>query len=120
MAINLDNMTVDQLKELAAVAAAKAEQLVTLEELAQLEEVQGRRQRVAQAEANLTALLGPENSPPYVPGGDVAPSIRGLLAYPPEIMAENAGIALQMLFQGLEQLAINQRDLANIVSSEID
>lgn len=116
MALDLTKLSIEELQALAAQAQAQANTLAAQKQLEELEESEARKERTANAVASLTALLGPEDAPPYVPGGEAPPSIRGLLAYPPEILAENAGIALQMLYQGLEALTITTRDLAGIIS----
>lgn len=117
MAVDLDKMSIEELNQLAAEAQAKAQQLATVKELEELEAVEARKERISGAVNRLTNLLGPENAPPYVPGGDEDPSIRSLLAYPPEVMADNSGLALKLLYQGLEELTITTRDLAGVMGS---
>jgi len=118
MAIDISNLSPEELQALATAAQERIQVALNERYLKELEEEESRKERVAGAITRLTNLLGPEGAPPYVPGGEVPPSIRGLLAYPPEIMAQNSGIALQMLFQGLEELTITTRDLAGIMGLE--
>ena len=118
MAIDLSGLTAEELLALANQSTAAAAQKKAAEELAELEESEGRRIRISEAVSDLTALIGPENSPPYIPGGETGPSIRGLLAYSAEDMAANAGIALRFLYEGLEQLALTTKDIAESLSTE--
>jgi hypothetical protein len=117
MAIDITKLTEQELQQLSYEATARAAQIRAAQEQAELEAQAGRTERINGAVTQLTALLGPEGAPPYDPSGSAPPSIRGLLAYPPEVMAQNSGIALQMLFQGLEALTITTRDLAGVMST---
>lgn len=118
MAIDISNLSIEELQALAIQAQQQAQQKLTQQQLEELEEVEGRKERISHAEAELTALLGPEGAPPYVPGGPVGPSIRGLLAYSPADLAANSGIAITMLFQGLEKLTLITRDIAVALGTE--
>ena len=67
---------------------------------------------ITQSIQTLTNLLGPES--PEAPGTS---SIREIRLYPTEVMAENAGLALSLVFEGLEILATTMRDIARARSN---
>lgn len=117
MSVNLNTLSIEELQELALQAQAKAEQLRTQQQLDELEESEGRKIRISEAVDKLTTLLGPEDTTPYDPAGSTAPSIRSLLVHPKEVLAQNSGLALQLIFQGLEEITITTRDLAEVMRS---
>ena len=116
MAVDLSTLTVEELRLLALQADALASQLAAQEALEELEAGEARKQRITDAIDSLSTLLGPEDSPLYIPGGSVPASIRSLVGHTPENLAANSGIALQLILQGMEELAITTRDIATLMA----
>ena len=83
---------------------------------AQAEEHATRRARLAGTVGTLEDLLGAEGASPYDPAGDAPPTIRSVGAHTPEVMAANAGIALDLILSGLEVLTATVLDLARLVA----
>jgi len=118
MAVDISNLTAEELQALAVAAQERAQQLQAEKEHALQQEEAARDIRIANSVQVLTNLIGPVNAPPYNPGGTEPPSIRGMLAYTPEQFAAYSGIAIQMLFQGLEVLSVTTRDIAEVLGEE--
>lgn len=118
MAIDLSTLTVEELNELSFAAQARAQKVQAEEQRLEAEEENARDLRIANSVQVLTNLIGPAGAPPYNPGGTVPPSIRGMLAYTPEQFATYSGIAIQMLFQGLEVLSVTTRDIAEVLAEK--
>ena len=116
MAVDLSTLTIEELQALAYQASAAAAQRLVEEEQAELEAGEARKQRINDAIDSLSTLLGPEDSPLYIPGGSVPASIRSLVGHTPENLAANSGIALQLILQGMEELAITTRDIATLMA----
>lgn len=115
MAIDLSTLTIEELQALSYQATVAAADRKAQEEQAELEEKADRNERIATAVTRLTSLLGPEDSPLYIPGGSVPASIRSLVDHTPANLASNAGTALKLILQGMEELAITTRDIATLM-----
>ena len=115
MAVDLSSLTIEELQALAYQASAAAAQRLVEEEQADLEDREARNARIGTAVDRLTNLLGPEDSPLYIPGGSVPASIRSLVGHTPANLADNSGIALQLILQGMEELTITTRDIATLM-----
>ena len=76
------------------------------------------QQRVASIEtavARLDALLGPEDAKPYDPSGNVPATIRSVGAHDQATLAQNSGLALDLILAGMEELALTVRDMATVL-----
>lgn len=116
MAVDLSNLSVEELRLLSLQADALASQLAAQEQLEELEAGEARKQRITDAIDSLSNLLGPEDSPLYIPGGAIPASIRSLMGHTPTDLAANSGLALQLILQGMEELATTTRDIATLMA----
>ena len=71
------------------------------------------------AVGQITNLLGPVDAAPYVPGGDVAATIRSVAAHDAATLAQHSGVALDLILDGMEVLAAATLDALVIVSREL-
>lgn len=118
MPIDLSGLTVDELTKLAAEAQVKAQQLAAQQRQEDLEESEARKVRIDGAVTRLTNLLGPLDGPLYVPGGTVPATIRSLVGHTSANLAANSGIALKLILQGMDELAVTTRDLAEVMRED--
>lgn len=116
MAVDLSTLSIEELQALSYQASAEAAQRRAEEEQAELEEQADRNQRISNAVSRLTNLLGPADSPLYIPGGAIPATIRSLVKHTPANLAANSGIALQLILQGMEELTVTTRDIATLMA----
>lgn len=105
--IDFDGLTLTEVQEYIH-ALTERYQLLAIQ---QQDEVETARAGVTQAISAMETLLGPEEGPPDTT------SIRGVLRFSDEDMAQNAGIALRLAFLGLEQLAKATIDAAKVLAT---
>ena len=110
--IDLTSLSLPELRDLLQHAG----EAYTAAEHAQAEDHATRRARLTGMVGTLEALLGAEGAPPYDPAGEAAPTIRSVGAHPPDVLAANAGIALDLTLSGLEVLTATILDLVRLVA----
>ena len=76
---------------------------------------QARIENVESSVARLDALLGPEDAKPYDPRGNVPATIRSVGAHDQATLAQNSGLALDLILAGMEELALTVRDIATVL-----
>lgn len=108
MPIDLSDLTPDELRTL----INDATQAFRAAEVAAQTETADRRGRLGQAITDLEALLGP------VEGEPGTGNIRAVRRYDAQTMGQNAGIALDLAFAGLEQLTTTVLNIAHVIAAE--
>lgn len=106
MSIDISALSLDELKQLAAEVALAFETAKANKE----ESITARKQEVQEAISVLENLLGEEGASPNLD------NIRGVLGFTDEQMAENSGLALRLVFQGMEILTKATLNLAYVIS----
>ena len=79
---------------------------------AEEQRAQARIENVEGSVARLDALLGPEDAKPYDPSGNVPATIRSVGAHDQATLAQNSGLALDLILAGMEELASTTKDIA--------
>ena len=97
--------------EIEALFTQLSERLNQLRAEAATEDAE-RREGIEAAQAQLAALLGPEGAAPGTS------SIRAVRGYSAQVMGENAGIALELAFTGLEMLTKTVADIAAVIAAD--
>ena len=82
---------------------------------AEEQRAQARIENVEGSVARLDALLGPEDAKPYDPRGNVPATIRSVGAHDQATLAQNSGLALDLILAGMEELALTVRDMATVL-----
>ena len=83
------------------------------------EEYAARFVSIDDAVGQITNLLGPVDAAPYVPGGDVAATIRSVATHDAATLAQHSGVALDLILDGMEILATATLDALIIISREL-
>ena len=97
--------------ELQALQTAVANQYFVTESMAR-EEAEQRKERIRNAAGQLQTLLGAEDAQPGMG------SIREVLAFGDEAIAENPGQAVVLILKGMEQLTATTLDLAKTIAEQ--
>lgn len=105
---DISELTISELRELVAVATAA----FRAAEQAEQAEQEVRRAQISAAITTLETLLGP------VDGEAGVDSIRAVRRYDEQTMGENAGLALNLAFNGLEQLTTTVLNLAYVIEGK--
>lgn len=105
---DLTNLSMDELREW--ISALNA-QFATLQQQ-HLQEDEQRRTAIEGAITTLTALLGPAT------GEAGTTNIRAVRRYDDATLGANAGLALNLAFNGLEQLTVTVLNMANVIASQ--
>lgn len=108
MAINTDSMSLEDL----AAAIQQLNQAYYQRQAQQQADADQKRTDVADAISALDALLGPETGDPGID------SIRDIRRFDQQTMADNAGLALDLAFTGLEILTATVRDIAHVIANQ--
>lgn len=108
-------VTLDDLRE----QAIKANLAYQAAEQADRNAYAARFDNIDDAVGHITTLLGPEDAAPYVPGGDVAATIRSVAAHDAATLAQHSGLALDLILDGMEILAAATLDALIIISREL-
>ena len=82
---------------------------------AEQDRAQARVASIETAVTRLDALLGPEDAKPYDPSGNVPATIRSVGAHDQATLAQNSGLALDLILAGMEELALTVRDMATVL-----
>lgn len=106
MAINIDDLSLEEIRELSDRLSERYNDLQRQAADTQTD----RRARVGAAIAQLDTLLGPTEGAPGTG------NIRAVRRYDGETMAQNAHVALPLAFQGLEALTATVRDIAALAA----
>lgn len=105
---DLSSLSISELREWISALNAQYSQL----EEEQRTEAEQRREDITQAIDGLKALLGPVDGEPGVD------SIRAVRKYDEATMGDNAGLALNLAFAGLESLTIAVLDIAQVIGAQ--
>ena len=82
---------------------------------AEQDRAQARVASIETAVTRLDTLLGPEDAKPYDPSGNVPATIRSVGAHDQATLAQNSGLALDLILAGMEELALTVRDMATVL-----
>ena len=82
---------------------------------AEQDRAQARVANIEGAVTRLDTLLGPEDANPYDPSGNAPATIRSVGAHAQATLAQNSGLALDLILAGMEELALTVRDMATVL-----
>ena len=82
---------------------------------AEQDRAQARVASIEGAVTRLDTLLGPEDANPYDPNGNAPATIRSVGAHTQATLAQNSGLALDLILAGMEELALTVRDMATVL-----
>ena len=105
-------VTLDELRE----QAIEANREYQAAEQADRDAYAARFDNIDDAVGQITTLL---DAAPYVPGGDVAPTIRSVADHNAATLAKHSGVALDLILDGMEILAAATLDALIIISREL-
>ena len=82
---------------------------------AEQDRAQARVVSIEGAVTRLDTLLGPEEAKPYDPRENAPATIRSVGAHTQATLAQNSGLALDLILAGMEELALTVRDMATVL-----
>ena len=82
---------------------------------AEQDRAQARVVSIEGAVTRLDTLLGPEEAKPYDPRENAPATIRSVGAHDQATLAQNSGLALDLILAGMEELALTVRDMATVL-----
>jgi hypothetical protein len=103
---DIANLSKDELTELITTANLAYQKTLVEDKVSVAE----KKIEIGEAIAELQALLGPEGASPSLN------SIRGVLGFTDQQLAENSGLAFRLILLGMEQLTKTTLDLAEVIS----